>query len=119
MWQRPKNVPLSKHAYYPGEKVGMMTLIEYEGWKSGRGKWLAVCECGNKRSINPHQYRIGKSRSCGCYYMCAEHRANIGKGQGGYQKVQLRDPKNIRLLRSFRGEAAEEFIDEEFRHEPS
>ena len=115
MKSKTKFIPGGRHAYQPGEKFGMMTLIEYSGRVKSRGLWLAECECGERRHINPHQYRTGRSKSCGCYQYSPEHIAAMKAGRGGYRKVQLRDPKNIRLLRSFRGLMAEEFIHPEFR----
>ena len=51
-----------------GKKYGRLTVIERAGSnKEGKAEWMCVCECGNKRVFVGKYFRVGHTKSCGCY----------------------------------------------------
>lgn len=50
-----------KH-FEKGERHNFLTFVE----KTGRGKSLFTCDCGNKSEVNDWSVRSGRTRSCGC-----------------------------------------------------
>ena len=59
----------------PGDKYGLWTVVElnvgYSGQRPGNNvKDLLRCECGLERQVARHNYKAGRSKSCGrtgCY----------------------------------------------------
>jgi hypothetical protein len=49
-----------------GRKYGLLTAIERS--PQLRTHWLFSCECGSKKWINAYHVRVGRIRSCGCYW---------------------------------------------------
>lgn len=50
-----------------GEVVGRLTVIKRaENSKSGKVRWLCICECGNSKIVHSHALRSGHTKSCGC-----------------------------------------------------
>lgn len=53
-----------------GQRFGKLTAYSYSHVELSTGRkmaaWLCVCDCGNKKIIQAHHLRGGKSRSCGC-----------------------------------------------------
>lgn len=51
-----------------GEKYGRLTVIEVCGERDnhGRLKWICLCDCGNKVTVQSGNLRTGTSKSCGC-----------------------------------------------------
>lgn len=48
-------------------RFGKLIAVRPDGKsKSGRVKWLCVCDCGVKKSILAHSLKNGETRSCGC-----------------------------------------------------
>lgn len=56
-----------------GERFGMLTVIEFLGCINNKSMWSAVCDCGNKISVESYYIREGGKTSCGCVN-------NYGKG---------------------------------------
>lgn len=52
---------MAKFKYKAGDKFNHWKLIEY----AGNGKWLAECDCGNKRNVFISHITKGNSKSCG------------------------------------------------------
>lgn len=50
-----------------GNKYGRWTVLERDMTKKGT-RWICICECGNKKSINPTVLKNGHSQSCGCLW---------------------------------------------------
>lgn len=52
---------------YIGKKFGRLTPIEIqERDKTGRKKYLCLCDCGNKKAVWATHLQKGATRSCGC-----------------------------------------------------
>ena len=50
-----------------GKKYGGLTVFDRAGSsKDGKARWLCLCECGNKSTINGTSLRRGLTKSCGC-----------------------------------------------------
>ena len=45
-----------------GNRFGRLVVLN----KSQNGKWLCLCDCGNKKEILTHSLTSGKTQSCGC-----------------------------------------------------
>lgn len=54
-----------------GQRFGKLTAYSYAHVQLSTGRrmaaWLCICDCGNKKVIQGHHLRGGKSQSCGCY----------------------------------------------------
>lgn len=54
-----------------GKRFGRLTAYSYAHVQLSSGRrmaaWLCICDCGNKKIIQGHHLRGGKSLSCGCY----------------------------------------------------
>jgi len=56
-----------KYKDISGDKFGKLTVISYNGsTKSGRAKWLCICECGNQTTVLASSLKTGNTISCGC-----------------------------------------------------
>lgn len=64
------------------QRFGKLLVIEY----NGNGKWLCLCDCGNKIIVRSDYLKAGHTKSCGC----------IHKKYGGNVKTD-------RLYRLYRG----------------
>ena len=47
-----------------GNKYGRLTPIKYN---INTGKWLCLCDCGNKKEVKSSSLKLGRTVSCGCY----------------------------------------------------
>lgn len=87
-----------------GKRFGKLTVISY----AKEGKWVCLCDCGNKSTICGQDLREGKTRSCGCLYLNRGYEDKITSSK----KVLFSNYKshaksrNLFMLLSF-----EEFID--------
>ena len=59
---------LSRHPLknWIGKKFGKLTVVAYEGKKSGKHYWKCICECGNEVSVCQSSLKNGHTISCGC-----------------------------------------------------
>ncbi|TFH41354.1 MAG: DUF4131 domain-containing protein [Lysobacterales bacterium] len=98
-----------------GQVIGWVTLVA-PAPNGERGTWLIKCKCGKQFLGSPWSFLHGKRISCGCYFGSSlERERKSARREELYCKVQLRDEKNIRLMRQLRGDAGEEFIHSDFR----
>lgn len=53
-----------------GKKFGRLTAYSYAHVQLSTGRmmpaWLCICDCGNKKVVQGHHLRGGKTQSCGC-----------------------------------------------------
>lgn len=50
-----------------GLTFGRLTALSYTtGSRKAKGKWLCLCECGEKREVSTNNLTSGKTKSCGC-----------------------------------------------------
>jgi len=86
---------MSKAKDISGKKYGRLTVIEWTGETSNRGRvWLCRCECGNtiEKSIGALNY--GETKSCGC--LRKEVCANLNKKHGLKKHPLYNTWKNIK-----------------------
>ena len=51
-----------------GQKFGKLTVIEEDfDNKTKKRRWICICECGAKKSVDQYHLRSGATVSCGCY----------------------------------------------------
>lgn len=66
-----------------GQRFGRLTAYSYAHLQLSTGRkmaaWLCVCDCGNKKIVQGHHLRGGKTNSCGC-------EAHAGKPGGDRKK---------------------------------
>lgn len=58
----------SRMSFKPGDKFYKFTLIRPVFQKDHNWHWLAECECGKTKHIQPSRARSGKVKSCGCLH---------------------------------------------------
>lgn len=51
---------------YIGAQFGQLTVITYEGKRSGMHRWRCRCSCGNETVVGQTLLQSGKTKSCGC-----------------------------------------------------
>lgn len=57
-----------------GKKFGRLTVVSRaENSKSGKSRWLCVCECGNECIVHGDSLKNGNTKSCGCIRREANH----------------------------------------------
>lgn len=57
-----------------GKKFGRLTVVSRaENSKSGKSRWLCVCECGNECIVHGDSLKSGNTKSCGCIRREANH----------------------------------------------
>ena len=50
-----------------GKKLNRWTVIEKSmAGKKGRSRWLCICDCGTKKTVDAYQILHNLSKSCGC-----------------------------------------------------
>lgn len=49
-----------------GVRFGRLRAIKPNGSQGNNTKWLCICDCGNKVSVNISSLTMGRTRSCGC-----------------------------------------------------
>lgn len=61
---------MGKYIELAGQRFGRLTAYSYAHVQLSSGRrmaaWLCICDCGNKKVIQGHHLRGGKSLSCGC-----------------------------------------------------
>lgn len=50
---------------YLGEKYNRLTVVGFEH-RGAHWYWNCICDCGNKRTVNPMKLIKGHTQSCGC-----------------------------------------------------
>lgn len=60
---RKKSCGCARRRNYPGEVIGALTILKYEGG----GWWLCKCECGNEKLAKAGALNEGAITSCGCH----------------------------------------------------
>lgn len=62
---------MGKRIDLTGKRFGRLTAYSYAHVQLSTGRrmaaWLCICDCGNKKVIQGHHLRGGKTNSCGCY----------------------------------------------------
>lgn len=61
-----------------GRIFGRLTVVSFDGSKK-HPRWICVCDCGCKKSIDEHQLKQGGTLSCGCLKL--EHTRSMGKNR--------------------------------------
>lgn len=51
---------------HPGERFGMLTVIERAANVRGKVMFVCRCDCGEVKVVSADSLRTGKTRSCGC-----------------------------------------------------
>lgn len=51
---------------YTGKRFGRLLAIQYLPGKRGKGRWLCLCDCGNKTTPRTPNLTFGRANSCGC-----------------------------------------------------
>lgn len=65
-----------------GQKFGKLTVIEEDfDNKTKKRRWICICECGAKKSVDQYHLRSGATVSCGCYQKQKAKAHNIVHGQ--------------------------------------
>ena len=55
--------------YLEGQRFGRLVVKRFYGYsKSGKKKWLCVCDCGKETVVDSHKLVIGHTKSCGCLH---------------------------------------------------
>lgn len=49
-----------------GQKFGRLTVLNFDGVKSKKARWICKCECGNEVTAEGISLRSGHTSSCGC-----------------------------------------------------
>lgn len=58
---------MSKASNLINQKFGKLLVISRaENSKTGKTRWLCICECGTKTIVHRDNLVLGKTRSCGC-----------------------------------------------------
>lgn len=71
---------MSKPLDLIGQKFGKLTVLERtENTKSGKTKWICICDCGNKAVVVGDRLKSGKTKSCGCIAIDSIKNLNKGK----------------------------------------
>ena len=52
---------------YPGDRFGLLTLVEDVGMQSSKRCWRVLCDCGTEKVIRENNLKTGTSVSCGCH----------------------------------------------------
>lgn len=55
--------PGNPRAYTPGDRVGRLTIVDYDPVKRG---YRCTCDCGDTTIVQTHSLTSGDTRSCGC-----------------------------------------------------
>lgn len=48
------------------QRFGDLTVLYRAESKNGRTRWVCRCDCGTVKTINSHELKAGKVKSCGC-----------------------------------------------------
>lgn len=69
-----------------GRQFGLLTVCRRSKEKAVRVKWLCICQCGNKITVEGQHLRSGATISCGCY-----HKDELSKRikKHGYSETRL------------------------------
>lgn len=58
----------------PGERFGMLTILNQEQSKNGKTQWKCQCDCGNIVIKDSNGLRSGNTKSCGCLKSLGEQK---------------------------------------------
>ena len=51
---------------WTGQKFHRLTLLSFVRSTDRNSLWLARCDCGNEREVDPRMLKRGHTKSCGC-----------------------------------------------------
>lgn len=51
---------------HPNEKYGRLTVLYFSHRIKGKPFWMCRCDCGTVKAVQPHQLKVGRTKSCGC-----------------------------------------------------
>jgi len=74
-----------------GQKFGRWTVIKKVTSVKGHTKWLCLCECGEKKTVDRGNLLNGSSKSCGCL---KNEQQKIKSGLASMRRVILGYKKN-------------------------
>lgn len=95
---------MSKVKNLDGQRFGKLIVLERaKNSKSGKAKWVCLCDCGNKTNVVTCQLTSGKTKSCGCKKMESKNFTHkMSKTRLYYIWLDMRkrcyDPKNKSFL---------------------
>lgn len=49
-----------------GQVFGALTVLYQAESRKGRTRWVCRCQCGRETTVNAHELKAGKTKSCGC-----------------------------------------------------
>lgn len=49
-----------------GQVFGGLTVLRQAESRKGRARWVCRCQCGRETTVNAHELKAGKTKSCGC-----------------------------------------------------
>lgn len=74
----------------PGERFGLLTVVERAQGKKKSVCYLCRCDCGGQKTANASDLRHGHTMSCGC----------LPKGRGHkYEPLSLEKPEKVEKRR--------------------
>lgn len=74
-----------------GLRFGMLTVVAFDETclKTKAAKWIAQCDCGNKKSVYGYVLRNGDTSSCGCYFKNVASKTNLKHGYGRSKEAAI------------------------------
>ncbi len=83
---------------FVGQRFGKLTVIAYEGKRSGMHRWRCICDCGKETIVGQTLLQSGKTKSCGCIQaeICRDNLKLID----GTSIVALEKSKHLRVTNS-------------------
>ncbi len=81
------------------QRFGNLTALYRAESKKGRTRWVCRCDCGTIKTINSHELKAGKVKSCGCkQYSYAHHMDDLTNRRFGrlvaLYPTEFRDKKS-------------------------
>ena len=67
------------------QRFGKLLVIEY----NGNGKWLCLCDCGNKTIVRSDYLKTGHTQSCGCIHK--KYGGNVRTGYIVYTEALFKE----------------------------
>lgn len=81
-----------------GKRFGKLVVVKRAETKTGKGKWICKCDCGNEKTILGVNLASGSTKSCGCLRIEMQKLNRHEKSQKAkYNKLQaeLGDNQNL------------------------
>jgi len=106
----PARFEMGRFIDLSGQRFGRLTAYSYAHVRLSTGRemaaWFCLCDCGNKKVIQGHHLRGGKSTSCGCYAADLKRKPGGNRdnwpGEGIYRAMVRRcENPNVKEYRNY------------------